>query len=86
MEATIHGVVQGVFFRYSTRVRAMQLGLVGTVRNRPDGTVEIVAEGPRDKLDNLLEWLHHGPDHAVVERVDSKWSASTGSFGIFSIL
>jgi len=86
LEATIHGIVQGVFYRYTTRVEAMRLGLVGTVRNRPDGTVAVVAEGPRETLESLLSWLAHGPDHATVESVDAAWSEPTGGFTAFRIV
>lgn len=85
-EATVHGIVQGVFFRYNTRLRAEGLGVVGTVENRPDGTVRIVAEGPRERLDEFLAWLRVGPEAAVVDRVDVTWSEASGGYGAFRIL
>ncbi len=66
---TVTGRVQGVFFRASTRLQAEALGLTGWVRNEPDGSVAIFAEGPRAALDTLEEWCHHGPPAARVERV-----------------
>jgi len=84
--AVVHGVVQGVFFRYNTRRHAERIGLAGTVENLPDGTVRVVAEGPRDRLEELLAWLRVGPDAAVVERVDAAWSDATGLPGDFRIL
>ena len=66
----VHGMVQGVFFRDSTRRRAASLGVAGWVRNRPDGTVEAVFEGERDAVEDLVEWAGHGPRGADVERVE----------------
>ncbi len=76
--ATIRGTVQGVFFRQTTRDEACRLGVSGAVRNRPDGTVGVVAEGDEEALRSLLAWLHRGPDRAVVERVDIEWMDSRG--------
>lgn len=67
----IHGHVQGVFFRQSTRQQARQLGLTGYARNNPDGTVTIEAEGPSGALDQLAQWCQHGPAGARVERVEA---------------
>lgn len=66
----VHGVVQGVGFRFHTLDRARLLGLVGWVRNLPDGTVEVWIQGEASRVDELLEWLRHGPRAARVERVD----------------
>ena len=71
--AVVHGVVQGVFFRYCTKKEADRLGIAGTVCNWPDGTVHVDATGPRERLQELLDWLHAGPERAVVERVDVVW-------------
>lgn len=65
----VRGRVQGVFFRQSTRQEARRLGLTGTVRNNPDGTVTIEAEGPAEVLDQLAAWCHHGPPAARVDEV-----------------
>ena len=86
LEAIVHGLVQGVFFRHNTRIEAARLGLAGTVRNRPDGTVAVSAEGPRERLDCLLTWLRHGPELAEVERVDVEWRSSTGAESGFRIV
>jgi len=86
LEAIVHGFVQGVFFRYHTRIEATRLGLVGTVQNLPDGTVRVVAEGPGGHLDQLLSWLRHGPELAVVERVDAKRKGAAGDLRTFDIL
>jgi acylphosphatase len=67
----VHGRVQGVFFRATTREQARLHGVVGWVRNRADGTVEAWFEGrPRD-VDAVLNWIHAGgPRHASVDRVE----------------
>jgi DNA ligase D-like protein (predicted 3'-phosphoesterase) len=70
LHAVVHGRVQAVGFRYSIRRRARALGLLGWVRNRPDGTVEVHAEGPPDSLRVLLEFLGTGPPGACVEAVE----------------
>lgn len=66
---TVTGRVQGVFFRASTRERALQLGLAGYAKNCSDGSVEVVASGEAEALDALGAWLHDGPPGARVERV-----------------
>jgi acylphosphatase len=63
------GKVQGVFFRASTRERALRLGLTGHAKNHADGNVEVVASGSREAIDELDAWLHHGPPAASVENV-----------------
>jgi len=86
IECTIHGIVQGVFFRYNTKLEADRLGVAGTVRNQPDGTVRVIAEGPREDLERLLAWLHRGPDLAVVERIEATWSDAVGGRAGFRIV
>ena len=66
VRAVVRGRVQGVFYRDSCRAEAQRLGVRGWVRNRPDGTVEVVAEGPRDRVDQLLTWCRQGPPRATV--------------------
>lgn len=70
VKAKISGTVQGVFYRASTLERAQQLGLQGSVENCADGTVRLVAQGEREKVEALLRYAHHGPDAAKVSRVD----------------
>ncbi len=79
----IYGQVQGVFFRASTEAEARRFGLTGWVRNRPDGSVEVLAEGSKNKLDDLLAWCRHGPPRAQVDRVDIEWGEATGEFSGF---
>jgi acylphosphatase len=66
----VSGRVQGVFFRDTCERVANGLGVNGWVRNRPDGTVEVVAEGARAGVDDLLAWCRTGPPRARVDRVD----------------
>ena len=69
MEIRIFGRVQGVWFRDSARGRARELGLNGFVRNEPDGSVFVHAEGDQRALKQLIDWCHEGPPLAQVERV-----------------
>jgi acylphosphatase len=85
LEATIYGLVQGVFFRQTTQLEAIRLGLTGWVANHPDGTVRVVVEGDVARLRQLLEFLHHGPPGADVERVETNWSAAGGEFTDFRV-
>lgn len=64
------GRVQGVFFRDSTRREAQRLGLTGWVRNRPDGRVEAEFQGPRDAVDQAVEFCRRGPGEASVQAID----------------
>ncbi len=73
LRAVVHGRVQGVFFRASTRSEAERLELGGTVRNLDGGAVEVFAVGPRAGLTRLLDWLRHGPPAAEVDRVEAEW-------------
>jgi acylphosphatase len=82
----IKGRVQGVFFRASTRDKAMELGVTGWVKNSPDGSVEAVFEGPKDQLKKAVNWCHKGPTGARVTGVDEKWYDYTGDFDSFDIL
>ncbi len=66
----VRGRVQGVFFRATTSELGRKLGLQLRVWNREDGGVECVAEGSAAALDQLEQWLHHGPPHARVDSVD----------------
>ena len=68
--AVVSGRVQGVFFRDTCERVASGLGVRGWVRNRPDGSVEVVAEGERAAVDRLLAWCGDGPPRARVDRVD----------------
>jgi acylphosphatase len=71
LNITVTGKVQGVFFRASTKAVAAQLGVKGFVRNEPNGSVYIEAEGDDFSLESFLEWCHEGPERAIVEKVDT---------------
>ena len=66
----ISGRVQGVFFRASCARRADELGLSGWVRNRPDGDLEAVFEGPDEAVEDIVAWCREGPPQARVDRVE----------------
>lgn len=85
LHAVVYGLVQGVNFRASTQREAARLGLTGWVTNRPDGAVEVVAEGPRSQVEALERTLHRGPRLAEVERVERVYDRATGEFGGFNI-
>ena len=85
LHAIISGAVQGVYFRSTTQTRAQQLGLAGWVKNLPDGSVEVMAEGPHRVLLQLLEFLRAGPPEAMVAEVREEWSPALGEFGYFEV-
>ena len=85
LHLVISGRVQGVGFRFSAYDEAKELALAGYVRNLPNGDVEIVAEGSREKLQMLAAWAHLGPPSAHVTAVREEWSDSTGEFTDFRI-
>jgi acylphosphatase len=58
--------VQGVYFRHSTRLEAERLAIRGVARNLPDGSVEVIAHGSPEAVENLRQWLRHGPSGARV--------------------
>lgn len=82
----VSGRVQGVFFRDRTRTRAGSLGVTGWVRNLPDGRVEVLAEGDRERIESLIGWLEEGPPLAMVEDVDVDWEDYRGEFPDFRIV
>lgn len=67
---TVSGVVQGVYYRQSTKEKALELGISGIVKNLPDGNVCVLATGTPDQLDQLVQWCKQGPKHARVTSVD----------------
>jgi acylphosphatase len=85
LHAVVHGDVQGVGFRYFVLRRARESKLAGWVRNRPDGTVECVAQGQRPALERLLEDLRRGPGMAEVQSVDADWQPPAGDLDGFTV-
>jgi len=74
LTAWVHGFVQGVGFRWWTRSRALELGLTGFAANKPDGRVQVVAQGPRDACQRLLDLLESGKTPGQVLKVIADWS------------
>lgn len=81
----VSGRVQGIFFRDNTRKRAEELGVYGWVRNLPDGRVEAVFEGEKEKVEQMIEWSKRGPPFANVDGVDVEWKEYKGEFEDFEI-
>lgn len=81
----VHGRVQGVWFRQSTKDEALRLGVHGWVRNLPDRTVEAVFEGEKRKVEEIVGWCHRGPAGAEVTAVDIAWERPRGEFAHFDI-
>ncbi len=81
----VTGLVQGVYYRYTAKEKADLLGLFGTVRNMPDGSVSIVCEGEEEDVQSLIDWSRHGPRGARVDKVDVKWEEPRGRFFDFSV-
>ncbi|PSQ68022.1 MAG: acylphosphatase [Bacteroidetes bacterium QH_2_67_10] len=85
LSAQVTGRVQGVGFRQFTRRKASDLDLTGWVKNEPDGSVRLEAEGPRDALDDLVDALRRGPRTASVENVSADWQDADGRFDRFQV-
>ncbi len=80
----VRGLVQGVSFRFATVREASRLPLAGWVRNRGDGAVEAVFEGPAPAVDDMVAWVRQGPPSAVVDEVEVFDEPAEGLIG-FSI-
>ncbi len=85
LEVRVTGRVQGVGFRQFVRYHARRLGLTGWVRNEPDGSVYLVAEGPRELLEQLLDAVRQGPPAARVDDVQVHWFPARGELDVFEI-
>jgi len=85
LHAVVYGLVQGVNYRYFVQRNAETLGITGCVRNLDDGSVEVFAEGEKDKLTQLIAKLEVGPRAARVERVDVEWGEHSGKYRGFDI-
>jgi acylphosphatase len=84
-EILVEGHVQGVGYRDFARRRAAMLGLGGWVMNLRDGRVRLRAEGPRERIDELVRALEKGPPLSRVARVDVQWLAPSGRFADFDV-
>jgi acylphosphatase len=85
LHAIVEGRVQGVGFRVFVQEKAYDLGVNGWVRNRWNGSVEVLAEGERQKLEKLLRALQRGPAASSVYSVHTEWENASGEFNRFSI-
>ncbi len=83
--AIISGRVQGVCFRLETRDAANIHGVLGWVKNLPDGRVEAVFEGDKEAVESVLKWCHQGPPISKVNSVEVEWEDYTGRFERFDI-
>jgi len=79
------GKVQGVWFRDSTRKEAAKLNVFGWVKNMPDGSVYLEAEGEDKPLTQLIKWLHVGSRYSRVDDVEIEWIEPTGSYSTFEM-
>ena len=77
----IRGRVQGVFFRAEAAERARSLRLAGWVRNNPEGTVEAVFQGDRDRIESMVAWCRRGPAGASVDDVEVEWTETRDERG-----
>jgi acylphosphatase len=84
LTAWVEGRVQGVGFRWWVRSRALGLGLVGQAENLADGRVKVIAEGPQQRCQDLLELLQGGGTPGRVQRVVSRWTGAAGGLAGFS--
>ena len=82
----VEGRVQGVWYRDSTRLKATELEIKGWVKNRSDGTVEIVAEGHESDIRKFVEWCHEGPPYAVVGKITETSQEFRNEFDSFNIV
>ena len=82
---TVHGRVQGVFFRANTIKMARELGLKGYTRNMPDGTVEIITEGPKDNINKFVDYCKKSPRNSEVSKIDVKFGKANNEFDGFAI-
>ena len=85
LNVKVSGRVQGVYFRAFTQRHAVSLSLVGYVRNLPDRSVEVYAEGDEETLEQLLETVRQGPPGARVDSVELGWLKYTGKYHQFAV-
>ncbi len=81
----VHGLVQGVGYRYSSQIEAKKRGFTGYVANTDDGAVELVVEGKEENLKDFINWCYNGVGPAMVQRIEQSWSEATGKFSDFMI-
>ena len=81
----ITGLVQGVYYRVTTKQKADSLGLSGWVKILPDGNVEVIVEGNKEEIEQLIDWCRQGPPGAKVDGVEVKWSPCRNEYQGFDI-
>ncbi len=81
----ISGIVQGVGYRWSCQRAAKGIGVTGWVRNLPDGRVEVVAQGTKEQVDQLIQWCYRGPEEARVSDIAVADEETAGDFQDFGI-
>jgi acylphosphatase len=86
LHMVVRGRVQGVYFRASAQREARRLGVCGWVRNRADGSLEMLAEGEEAAVRDLHGWAQKGPSAARVDKVDTRWRSYVGEYSDFRIL
>jgi acylphosphatase len=86
VQLIVRGRVTGVYFRAASQREAKRLGITGWVKNRNDGSVELVAEGDEDTIKEIIAWAHHGPSAARVDGVEVRWRSYAGEFADFRIV
>lgn len=77
----VYGRVQGVGFRFYTQKKALELNLNGFVRNKPNGSVYIEAEGVTKDIDEFIDWCQQGPEWARVTKLEKQYSDPVGHEG-----
>ncbi len=85
VHVVVRGLVQGVFFRASAREVALGMGLTGWVRNRGDGGVEALIQGPPAAVDAMVDWCRNGPPQARIDAVDREETAYDPGLTTFGI-
>jgi len=81
----ISGKVQGVFYRASTRDKALRIGVTGWVKNIPGGNVEAVFQGEKNKVMQMIEWCKKGPAYSKVDDVSVTWEELKEEFETFEV-
>ncbi|MEK6897656.1 MAG: acylphosphatase [Nanoarchaeota archaeon] len=83
VQVIVHGIVQDVYFRSDTKNEAIRIGVCGWVKNLPNGTVQALFEGEKEKVVEIIEWCHRGTKWARVDNVDISWEPYNGEFKHF---
>ena len=82
----VSGLVQGVCYRANCKEEAIKLNLIGWVRNLSSGEVEVLAQGEKENIENLIEWCKKGPPHARVNNLKIEWQDKTEDLKSFKII